>query len=359
MCEVISLRTKQVCGLDLGDRTSTVCVTLDGEVVERCRVRTTEESLARRFRGVEPMRIALEAGAQSPWVSRLLAAWGHEVLVAQPRKVRLIGNSRRKSDRSDAQNLADLASVRPRLLSPIEHLGAEAQADRAVLRARDSLVRTRSSLISHARGLVKAQGGRLPSCAAEVFAKKAAVAVPAELRPALVGVLECIARLSEQIRDYDRQVQTLLTKRYPQSRWLLQVSGVGPLTTLAFLLAVGDPKRFAKSRSVGAFFGLVPAQRSSGQSDPQLRISKEGDPYVRRLLVQCAHYQLGHFGKDCDLRRFGEHLAARGGKAAKKRACVAVARKLSVLLHRLLVSQQLYEPLRTAPGQTKRKAVAA
>ena len=339
--------TKKVCGLDLGDRTSSLCLcTWEGEIVEQARVCTTAPSLARRFENVESMRIALEVGAHSPWVSRLLRQWGHEVIVANPRKVKLIGNSRRKNDRIDAQSLADLASVRPRLLHPVEHISAETQADRTVLRSRDALVRARSGLISHVRGVVKAQGERVVSCSAEAFAKKAAASLPAVLVEALQPMLELLGELNEKIRSYDGQIQRLIRDSYPQVQRLTQVKGVGPITGLAFVLTLGDPTRFAKSRTVGAYLGLVPALRDSSQSEPQLRISKEGNPYLRRLLVQCAHYILGPFGEDSDLRRMGQRLTVNGGKNAKKRARVAVARKLSVLLHRLWVSGQTYEPLR-------------
>lgn len=346
MKNLISWTPKRVCGLDLGDKKSQICLcTAAGEVLLEAKVHTTEAGLARHFQGCAPMRIALETGTHSPWVSRLLRQWGHEVIVANPRKVRLIGQSRRKNDRLDARSLADLASVRPRLLFPIEHVSAEVQADRGVLRARDALVRARSGLINHARGLVKAVGGRLPSCSAESFAKKAKPAVPDSLAPALLPLLEQIAALSTTIRGYDRQIAELLRTRYPQTQKLRQIRGVGPITALAYVLCLGDPHRFGKSRQVGAFLGIVPAQRDSGQSTPQLRISKEGNPFVRRLLVQCAQYILSRFGEDSDLRRFGQRIAASGGKSAKKRAVVAVARKLSVVMHRLLVTEQPYQAL--------------
>lgn len=360
MENVSSVATKMVCGLDLGDKKSHFFLcTPEGEVVEHGTVATTESGLSRRFQSRAALRIAVETGTHSPWVSRLLSQWGHEVVVANPRKVRLIGNSRRKNDRFDAQSLADLVSVRPRLLYPIEHVSEQAQADRAVLRARDALVKARASLISHARGLVKAIGGRLPSCSAEAFAKKAQAAVPDSLAPALLPLFVQVAELSTLIRSYDRQVEELLQIRYPQAAILRQISGVGPISALAFVLALGDPHRFAKSRQVGPYFGLVPALRDSGKSTPQLRISKEGNPYVRRLLVQCAQYALGPFGPDSDLRRFGKRIVANGGKSAKKRAIIAVARKLSVLMHRLLVTQQPYQPLMSGKPGSEPQGLAA
>ena len=359
MEDVSSVTTKLVCGLDLGDKSSHFCLcTAEGEVLERAIVSTTTPALSRRFQTCAPMRIALETGTHSPWVSRLLSQWGHEVLVANPRKVRLIGNSRRKNDRLDAQSLADLASVRPRLLYPIEHISAEAQTDRAMLKARDALVRVRASLISHVRGLVKALGGRLPSCSAESFAMKAKAAMPDSLASGLLPLLAQVAEMSTTIRAYDKQVAELLRTRYPQAAVLRQIRGVGPITALAFVLCLADPHRFTKSRQVGAYLGLVPAQRDSGQSTPQLGISKEGNPFVRRLLVQCAQYILGPFGQDSDLRRFGQRIATSGGKSAKKRAIIAVARKLSVVLHRLLVTQQAYRPLMSDKPEGELQAAA-
>lgn len=360
MKDLSSLPTKPICGLDLGDRNSQVCLcTAQGEILEQAKITTSAPALARRFQDCTPLRIALETGTHSPWVSRLLSQWGHEVIVANPRKVRLIGNSRRKNDRLDALSLADLASVRPRLLYPIEHISAEAQADRAVLLARDAVVRARSCLINQARGAVKAQGGRLPQSSAEAFARKASPAVPQALVPALEPLLKQIEQMSTTIRDYDRQIKTLLRTRYPQAQRLCQqIRGVGPITALAYGLSLGDPHRFGKSRQVGAFYGLVPAQRDSGQSTPQLRISKEGNPYVRRLLVQCAQYILGPFGEDSDLRRFGQRLTTGGGKASKKKAVIAVARKLSVVMHRLLVTDQPYQPFHQEPGKLAQQLAA-
>ena len=132
------------------------------------------------------------------------------------------------------------------------------------------------------------------------------------------------------------------------------MTGIGPVTSLAYVLTLETPLRFARSRDVGPYLGLVPAG-DSGDSQPQLGISKAGDRMLRKLLVGSAHYILGPFGPDCDLRRFGMKLCERGGKNAKKRATVAVARKLAVLLHRLWISGEVYEPLRQpsfAPAAT-------
>lgn len=339
-------------GLDVGDRNSRFCVlaAADGERLEEGRVATSEMALRQLFGGREPMRIALEAGTHSGWISRLLAGLGHEVIVANPRKVRLIYENRQKDDRIDAEQLARLARLDPRLLRPITHRSAQAEADHSLVRSRAILVQTRAALINHCRGLVKTAGGRLPSSDARSFAAKAATAVPAGLGEALEPVLASIAELTEHIRRMDRKIEELAKTRYPETALLRQVHGVGALSALSYVLKLQSPKRFATSRQVGAYLGLVPARADSGASRPQLRITKEGDSYLRKLLVQCAHYILGPFGIDCDLRRYGERLVRRGGKAAKKRAAVAVARKLAVLLHHLWRSGEAYEPLRNVLG---------
>jgi transposase len=337
-------------GLDLGDKYSYLCL-IDqesGEVVEEGRLRTTPEALKRRFAFQRPQRIAIETGTHSPWVSRVLEECGHEVLVANARKLRLIYANKRKTDEVDAENLARLARLDPKLLYPVRHRGEDSQAHMALIRSREALVGCRTQLVNHVRGAVKSFGARLPKCSARSFHKNAPAHVPEALLPALEPILEQIASLTERIREYERKLEAVSRERYPETELLRQVEGIGPLTALAFVLTIEDPHRFERSRSVGAYLGLVPATDRSGERDPQKRISKEGDEMLRKLLVSCAHYVLGPFGSDSDLRRHGEKIAARGGKNAKKRAVVAVARKLAVLMHRLWVTGETYEPLREA-----------
>jgi transposase len=233
----------------------------------------------------------------------------------------------------------------PEPLYPIQHRGEAAQADLAVVKARDELVRARTRLVNHIRGSVKAFGERLPSCSTEAFPHRVQLHIPGCLKTALEPLLEMIQQLTAQIRQYDREIQQLCQQKYPDTENLQQVRGVGPITALAFVLTLEDARRFGRSRQVGAYLGLTPRQDQSGNRDPQLRITKAGDRFVRKLLVGSAQYILGPFGSDCDLRRYGERIASRGGKSAKKRAVVAVARKLSVLLHHLWVTGEKYEPL--------------
>jgi len=344
-------------GLDLGDRWSWYCVLNEmGEIVLERRLTTTPEAMKRAFGRMPRSRIALETGAHSPWVSRLLEALGHEVIVAHARNVRLIGESRRKDDRIDARTLARLARVDPQLLSPVQHRSAQAQIHLTQIRAWAELVKARTALVNSARGLVKSYGERLGKCGTQQVGPDLAKSLSAELREALEPLLREVESLNAQIKEYDRRIEKMARESYPQVELLKQVKGVGDLIALTYVLTLDDPQRFRKSREAGCFVGLQPGRRNSGQSEPQMHISKEGDRYLRTLLVQGAHYILGPFGEDSDLRRWGLKLAERGGKNAKKRAVVAVARKLAVLLHRLWLGGEVYEPLRNS--QRAESAVA-
>jgi transposase len=314
--------------------------------------------MRKRFERAARMRIAMEVGTHSPWVSRLLKELGHEVLVANPRKTRLIYQNRGKQDVVDAEALARIARLDPKLLYPVEHRLESVAQDLAVLRARDALVRMRSLLVNHVRGAVKATGHRVKKCSTRTFSEEALGEIPEQVREALSSVVTTIEVVSKQILVLDKRIAELGKRKYPETALLRQVGGVGPIVALAYVLTLEHPGRFHKSRAVGPYLGLVPARSQSGDSDPQLRITKEGDNLLRRLLVQSAQYILGPFGEDCDLRRFGQALSARGERNAKKRAVIAVARKLAVLLHQLWRTAEVYEPLRKA-GALQDAVVAA
>ena len=334
-------------GLDLGDRSSHFFM-LDeaGNVILEDNLPTTANRVRQVFSKIPRCRIALETGTHSPWVSRQLSQMGHEVIVAHARNVRLIGKSSRKDDRLDARTLARLARIDPGLLGPVRHRSAKAQIHLTVIRARAALVSTRTALVNAARGLTKSYGERLRKCGTGQMDREIAKGLSQELREALDPLLQEIESLNERIAEYDRRIERIAKEVHPEVARLKQVKGVGTLIALTYVLTLDDPHRFRRSRDAGCFVGLRPGRRNSGQSEPQLHIGKEGDRYLRTLLVQGAHYILGPFGQDSDLRRWGLKLAERGGTNAKKRAVVAVARKLAVLLHKLWVSGEVYEPLR-------------
>ncbi len=349
--------TIETIGCDLGDKRSEICVLdAEGEVKHRISVRTTRKDMTTFFTRATA-HVVIEVGAHSRWVNALLKGLGHRVTVANPRRVKLISESNNKTDRHDAELLARLGRADVKLLAPVEHRKPQAQADLAVAKSRDILVATRTKLVNHVRGTVKSFGERLPACKAESFARLTRSLIPAELKAALETVYQTLDRIDEQIREQDKMIERV-AKRYPDVEVVSQPNGVGVLTALVFVLTIEDKSRFAKSRMAGAFLGLRPRKSESGDGDPQLRITKTGDPFLRRLLVNGANYILGPFGKDTDLRRWGLELAKRGGKNAKKRAKVAVARKLAVLMHRLWVTGEVYKPLGYKKSQTDQMAAA-
>jgi transposase len=339
-------------GVDLGDKHCDLGVLdQDGELKEQLRLRMKGADLQAYFASIPRSRVAVEAGAQSRWVAELVQRCGHEVYVANTRKVPYICASDDKDDPVDALKLAELVHFKPRLLHPIQHRSQELQADLSWIRAREALVESRTQLVNTVRGISKAFGERLQRCSAEAFTSKMAHQVPEAIRGAVAPLLEVIDHLNEQIRYYDQMEEHMARQRYPKY-WLLdQVDGVGVHTALSYMLTIGDPARFEKSRMVGCFLGMRPKKKDSGSIQPQLGITKAGDVYLRKTLVNCAHYILGPHGRDSDLRRYGQRICERGGKNAKKRAVIAVARKLSVLLHRLWISGEAYEPLRNSLPQ--------
>jgi transposase len=321
-----------VVGLDLGDRNSHYCMlTVGGECIEEGRIQSTAASLEKHF-GSEPrMRIALETGTHSPWVSRLLKSYGHQVIVANPRKIPTLTRSKSKNDRNDAEQLARMAAFDPELLHPIEHRSQQRQQDLNVVHMRSVLVRARTMLINSMRGLVKSAGGRLPACSAECFAEKAAASLPQPLKAVCEPLLKQIAQMTQALDGLDQQIDGF-TRKYPEIALLRTAPGVGPIVAACYVLTLDRPEAMETNRQAGAYLGLRPGQQQSGDSDPQCRITKTGNTYLRSLLVQSAQYILGRFGPDSELRRWGLKLAASGGKRGKKRAIVAVARKLAVLL---------------------------
>lgn len=337
----------KVIGMDLGDKKHVTVVLDDAGVEIECgSFANTSKQVQRYFQRHPGAVVVMEAGTHSAWIARLLRGMGHEVHVGNPRKLRAIWDADDKSDERDARILALIYRLEPRLLHPVSHRSEEAQIDLELIKARDQMVTCRSKLINHVRDVVKGVGERLPSGSSASFARRAREHMPEGLKESLAGVLEMIEQLSQQIRRHDQLIEKICTEKYPETRCLRQVAGVGPITALAYVLTLEDPGRFEKSRSAGAFLGLTPRRDQSGDTDKQLRITKAGNTYLRQLLISCAHYIMGPFGPDSDLRRYGERIASRGGKNGKKRAVVAVARKLAVLLHRLWTDQCEYVAVR-------------
>ena len=354
---------KETIGCDLGDRQSELCILTgsseNDEVITRPKaIKTTKEGFRAFFAGRARAHVVIEVGTHSRWVSELLKELGHRVTIANPRKLKLLTASNNKTDRNDAELLARMGRADVKLLSPVEHRGTQAQADLAVAKMRDLLVTSRTQIVNSIRGTVKSFGVRLVSCEAEAFHRLARSGVPERLKPATEPLFEMLTTLEKQIKEHEKALKAL-AERYPDVKVISAPKGVGLLTALVFVLTIENKERFENSRMAGAFLGMVPRKDQSGASDKQLSITKAGDPFVRKLLVCSANYILGPFGEDSDLRRWGLKLAERGGKNARKRAKVAVARKLAVLMHRLWVTGEVYEPLRNANKQAQEQRATA
>lgn len=340
--------TMPTIGIDLGDIKSAFCDFAPGQEdpVERGRIRTTIKKMGEFFCSRAPSLVVMEAGTHSTWVSRLAQEAGHEVVVANPRMLPLIYKDAGKCDDLDAERLGRVGRFDVKLLSPIQHRREETQLALGLFRARDTLVGSRTDQVNMVRSVAKSHGVRIRKCSTNCFHRAAREDLTPELLEILGPAVDLIEANSRAIRSYEKRIEELGETKYPETALLTQVKGVGMLTALAFRLTLEDLEKFPKNRAAGAYLGLTTRRDQSGAQDKELGITKQGDPFIRRLLVQSAHYILGRFGEDSDLRRWGLALAARGGKAAKKRAIVAVARKLAVLLLSLWRTGEVYEPLR-------------
>jgi len=335
-------------GIDLGDQKHAICaLDAEGEIIDERTITNHRESLRRLSQKYPDSLIVFEVGSHSPWMSRFLTELGHRVLVANPRKVRAIYQTTRKSDERDARLLAQIARVDERLLAPIEHGSEEAQRDLLQVKLRDNIVRQRVDVISAVRFTLKSMGIKLRSPNTHYFAgyaRKALQEKHAEILKLIEPSLLVIDSMTEQIKMLDRALETLAEEKYPITNQLREITGVGVLTSLVFVLTIGDAARFEKARDVGAYLGLVPKRDQSGNLDKELRISKAGDKLLRKLLVSAAQYILGPFGPDCDLKTKGLRLIERGGQRAKKKAVVAIARTLAVVMLTLWQKEVKYEP---------------
>ncbi len=334
-------------GLDLGTN-STQCAIYgpDTKRIQEHKRATTRERLTELFQNHPGARIVMEASTPTRWIDKLAKELGHETIIANPRCIPIITKSIRKSDVRDARLLAELGQLKPELLSPVTLRGDNYQCVRTILFAREQLVGTRTRLVTFVRSQVKALGERLAPCSTKCFARKSWESLPESLRQPLEPIFEMVQMLSDRIDRYDADIDSLSKNEFPETSVLRQVHGIGPIVALAFVATIGDPKRFPKSRSVGAYMGLTPKLSQSGESNPGLRISKYGDSFMRTLLVSSATRIMGPMGPGCDLRAYGLRIAGRGGQQSKAKARIAVARKLAVLLHSLLAKGEVYEPMR-------------
>lgn len=336
-------------GFDVSEKTIEIFAVCGTETSKgSCKIDNNHDAIKKflsTFKDPSRVCVVMETGTHSLWMSELIKGLGFEVIVAHARDLALIYRSDRKNDQLDAEKLARLAQADRKLLHPVKHMTLERQTDLTVLKARDLVVRQRTQLINTIRGLLRAAGHKLIE---EEYStrtiKKCCSALPEYMRPAIMPLLQQICYLDLAIKEYDRLVRKLC-KKYPATKILQQITGVGELTSLAFVLIVGDPNRFDNAARLCAYLGIVPKQDQSGDTDKQLGITKKGNKLGRKLLIQAAHYILGPFGTDSELRSYGLRIQARGGKIAKKKSYVAVARKLVTVMFALWKNPDIaYDP---------------
>jgi transposase len=333
-------------GIDLGDKESTWCqVGSDNRVIKRGRVKTSRRELQHLLERLRPARVVIENGTHARWVKRVIDECGYDGIVANPRQLRYISQSNNKHDEGDAEKLARLGRLDPQLLHPIQLRTDEQQADLSVIRVRKQLVEARVALAHQARGIVKSTGARLPAGRArnwDAWVERCTAAVRELGLGALEPLMATMTELNKQIAICDQRIDELAEEKYPETQNLRTMPAVGNLTALTFVLTLGNAERFSNSRDVGPYLGMRPRRFDSGEKQTQLRITKQGDTHLRMLMVQCAQHYLMPRAADNAVRRWGLNLCSRGGKNAKKRATIAVARKLAVIMHRMWVSGQQF-----------------
>lgn len=338
------MKYQSTIGIDLGDKTNCYCeIDHSGKVIDQGSVVNRPEPMKVFMREHSESVLVVETGPQTGWVVDLSRDLGVKMIVANSRKTASIWKSRNKSDRHDAQELARLARADESLLSPVTMRQRKSRLDLVVIKAREALVEQRTHLVNAMRAMSKNFGYFLKTTSAKCFENQ--IDIPQELKKSLEGLVKVVKALNVQIKRYDRAIETM-GKNYPETQKLRKIKGVGPITSLAYVLLLEDHRKFNKSRDVGAYLGLKPRRDQSGEMDKQLGISKVGSALLRRLLVNCSQYILAR-GEDSELKRFGQKLAKRGGRAAMKKAVIAVARKLAVLLHALWKSDEPYQALKT------------
>lgn len=334
-------------GMDLGDKSHQICILdEDGIKIREESITNRMDSLKLYFGDLPLSLVVMETGTHSPWIALEIEKLGHKVLVANPYKLKAIWASDHKSDVRDAEILARIGRFDPELLYPIHHKGLQAHLHLTVLRTRDALVKCRTLLINNIRGSIKKFGYRIQSCSASSFHNQADI--PESLFHLFDPMIQIIADLTAKINSYDKFIECISEENYPETKRLRQIKGVGPLTALTFVLTLDDPHRFEQSRDVGPYIGLVPRRSQSGEVDRLGSITKAGNPQLRRHLVCAANYIMGPFGPDCELKRFGERVTK---SSCRNKAKVAVARKLSILMHRIWVEKEDYDPWYNSPKE--------
>lgn len=340
----------EYCGIDVHQKETEICIlNEEGEVIERSRIPTSRKALTAYFDKKARVKLVMEAGGSSQWVSRLIEKQGHEVIVCPPRQIRMIAESTLKSDEIDAEILARLGRIDVGFLGRVTHRSEEVQLLQANLTVRSALVKSRTKWVNTVRGVLRGFGYKVSGGSTGTFHQRCAnTDIPEPLMETIRPLLTQLELITEEIERIEEKLNTIACG-FPEVDHLRCIPGVGLLTALSFVLSIDDPERFRRSRDVSAFFGLRPAVRGSGDVKHYGKITKQGDPEIRRLLVQAAHAMM-NTKKDCHLKQWAAKVAARRGKG---KATVALARKLAALMHHLWITGEVFRPF---PSNVKKVA---
>lgn len=334
-----------VVGVDVSEKHLNLCEIDGDDAVCESRMANSSKKLLEHFQGKAKRRIIIEVGAHTRWIAELLEQLGHQVLIVDPRRTKLISGSLYKDDRIDAMTLAMLGRDAPALLKTVPLRRLESQMVLTLVRARASAVKGRTRIVNTVRGVLKPYGYTIPK---DSRGATFTAYIRETLDQALLRIVEPLLVLIEtfnaQIKRYDDDVALVLPRLAPDTVHLTQINGVGALTVLYFVALIGDPHRFASNRDIGPYLGLCRKRQDSGDYKSELGITKAGDSLMRALLANCASYLLGPFGQDSDIRRWGLKKVGGGSRAEKKKAKIAVARKLAVVMLTLWKTGRPYTP---------------
>jgi transposase len=336
----------QYAGIDVSLECSSVClVDVSGKILREAKVASEPEALIAWFRslGLVPERIGLEAGPLSQWLYAALRDAGFAVELLETRHVRDAFKAMPvKSDRNDARGIAQL--LRLGWFRPVHCKSIAAQEARAILTARKLLQSKLHDVENSLRGVLRGFGLKVGKTSERTFAERILELVAGHpgLEVVAQAMLQVHAVLRREFNSLDKQVQKL-ARSHPQASLLMTTPCVGPIVALTYAAAVDDPKRFRSSKATGAHFGLTPKKYQSGETDYTGRISKIGDASVREALYQAAHVMLTKPVKNCAaLKSWAMRIARRAGM---RKAKVALARKLAVILHRMLADATPFNPM--------------
>lgn len=345
-------------GMDLGNKVHKIIgLNEHGKEVLRCEVENTKAAVEAFFKEHADATIAMETGTCCRWVSKLARLHCHDAIVGNARKLRAIWQSKQKNDWNDAHMIAALARASRELFHPVMLRDDEHHDLYQLIQLRDISVRQRTQTINAIRGMCKAAGDFVRKCDAQGLFRHLEY-IPETQAWKFRPLIERLGAIAENIQQYDWLIQDYADAHFKTQVALLRtIPGVGLITSCMFVALIQDPKNFGNPRDAGCYFGLTAGQDQSGDKDAPMHVTKAGNTQMRKLLVTAANYILRDSSPDSAIKRYGQRICARGGKIARRKAKIAIARKLSVVMMSMLQSGESYrdervsnEPKSTSPG---------